>query len=261
MTERPAHLERVHRQRQRAESFGAVADEYDRIRPSYPPELIDELVERLAQRSGDVLDIGCGTGKAGRLLVEREVAVLGVEVDPAMAVVAREHGLAVEVCSFEAWDDAGRTFDLIISGQAWHWIDPDVGVTKAARLLRPEATLALFWNVAELAVDVRNDLDRVYRRLAPQLLNQASGGGSDEPPYAGDLVCSGLFRSVDQHRYRWQARYSRDQWVRLISTHSDHLTLSHWRRARLIGEVGDMIDRHGGAIVADYQTYAVLARV
>ncbi len=136
-----------------------------------------------------------------------------------------------------------------------------MGVPKVAGLLRPGATLALFWNIAKVAVDIRNDLDRVYRRIAPELLDREASGGSEEPPYAADLARSGLFRTVDQQRYPWQARYSRDQWVRLISTHSDHLTLSHRRRARLIGSVGDVIDRHGGAVVSDYETYAVLARV
>ncbi len=47
--------------RSRAESFGSVADLYDRARPSYPPALIDAL---LADGGRTVLDVGCGTGIA-----------------------------------------------------------------------------------------------------------------------------------------------------------------------------------------------------
>src|SRR3954454_7614859 len=114
----------MHANRARAESFGAVAANYDRYRPGYPETLIDDL---LALRPTDVLDIGCGTGKAARQLVARGLDVLGVEIDPEMAAVARAHGLAVEVVGFEQWEPAGRTFDLIVCGQAWHWIDPRIG--------------------------------------------------------------------------------------------------------------------------------------
>src|SRR5579875_1636628 len=115
--------------RGRAESFGTVAANYDRFRPSYPPALIDDLV---ATGAHTVLDVGCGTGKAAVLLAARGLDVLGVEIDPKMAELARSHGVPVEVSSFEGWDAAGRMFDLLTCGQAWHWVDPARGVPKAA---------------------------------------------------------------------------------------------------------------------------------
>jgi SAM-dependent methyltransferase len=114
----------MHDQRDRAESFGAVAELYDRHRPSYPEELIAALA---ALRPASVLDVGCGTGKASRQLTASGLDVLGVEIDAGMAAVARRSGVEVEVASFELWDERGRTFDLIVSGQAWHWVDPAVG--------------------------------------------------------------------------------------------------------------------------------------
>jgi predicted RNA methylase len=84
--------------RTRAESFGAVAELYDRARPSYPPELIDTLLEDAPRH---VLDVGCGTGIASTLLAAGGADVLGIEVDARMAEVARTKGLAVEVSSFE----------------------------------------------------------------------------------------------------------------------------------------------------------------
>ena len=47
----------VHRQRERADSFGAVARAYDQYRPRYPAQLIDDLV---AQRIDTALDVGAG---------------------------------------------------------------------------------------------------------------------------------------------------------------------------------------------------------
>src|SRR4051812_43677210 len=117
--------------RARAESFGADALRYDRARPGYPDALLDALT---VDHPATVLDIGCGTGIASCCLAARGARVLGVEIDTRMAEVARGHGIDVEVSSFETWDAAGRTFDLVVSGQAWHWVDPVVGPARVAEV-------------------------------------------------------------------------------------------------------------------------------
>jgi 2-polyprenyl-3-methyl-5-hydroxy-6-metoxy-1,4-benzoquinol methylase len=120
-------LDELHLDRARAESFGSVAEQYDRYRPTYPDALIDDLA---ALQPAQVLDVGCGTGKAAVALARRGLSVLGVELDERMADVARGHGISVEVAAFETWDDAGRRFDLITCAGAWHWIDHGPGVSK-----------------------------------------------------------------------------------------------------------------------------------
>ena len=74
------------------------------------------LVEQLPVQRGDtVLDVGCGTGIASRQMAGRGAKVLGVELAPRMAEIARSHGIDVELGAFEGWDAAGRTFDRVIS--------------------------------------------------------------------------------------------------------------------------------------------------
>jgi SAM-dependent methyltransferase len=196
--------DRVFQNRTRAESFGSVAELYDRFRPSYPAELIDVLV---AFGPRAVLDIGCGTGKAAVLLKARGLDVLGVEIDERMADVARSHGLTVEVGAFETWDDGGRRYDLIVCGQAWHWIDPELGIPKLARLLNPGGTVALFWNTDKLRSVALQAIDAAYRSLAPELMvtgGPEQAGGTNEhryaQPYTAPLESSGLFESVEVMR-------------------------------------------------------------
>src|SRR4051794_3902031 len=128
----PPTPQELHLDRARAGSFGSVADQYDRFRLAYPDTLIHDLA---GLRPAKVLDVGCGTGKVAVSLAERGLSVLGVEVDQRMAEVARGHGIEVEVAAFENWAAAGRTFDLITCGDAWHWIDPDHGAAKATEVL------------------------------------------------------------------------------------------------------------------------------
>src|SRR5579862_2698141 len=142
----------IHDNRGRAESFGTLADLYDRVRPSYPPALVDALLDGGVH---DVLDVGAGTGIAGSLLAARGCAVLGVEIDERMAARARARGLVVEVAPFERWDPLGRTFDLVIAAQAWHWVEPAAGVRRAAGVLRPRGRLCPFWNTGDPPEHVR----------------------------------------------------------------------------------------------------------
>src|SRR6478672_8815434 len=113
---------------ERATIFGAEAERYDRTRPGYPAELVDPLVPRAAM---SVLDVGCGTGIASRLFAQRGCSVLGVEADARMAAVARARGTEVEIARFEDWDARGREFDVVVSAQAWHWVDSVAGPAHA----------------------------------------------------------------------------------------------------------------------------------
>ncbi|MCW2524400.1 MAG: hypothetical protein JWO63_2735 [Frankiales bacterium] len=238
--------------RGRAESFGASALDYDRIRPSYPSALIDEL---MSTAPGQVLDVGCGTGKAARLLIERGAEVLGVEVDDRMAEVARGHGVPVETAAFETWDAQGRQFDLLIAAQAWHWVDPVAGPVKAAQVLRRPGRLALFWSFNQFEPATIAAFDAAYAgsRIAADSVVRR-GGQLTLVDHRRALADSGLFGSIEQRHYEWRLTYSRQQWLDLIATHSDHLTLPPAELGPLLERVGQAIDGLGGEVQARYRT-------
>jgi SAM-dependent methyltransferase len=249
----------VFEDRSRAESFGSVAQLYDRARPTYPPELVEWLLAGGARR---VLDVGCGTGIAGALFAARGCEVTGVEVDARMAAVAQNKGLDVEVASFEQWDDRGRRFELAISAQAWHWIEPRAGAAKAAAVLSDRGRIACFWNLGDPPADVREQLAPVYDRLGPKLANNsvvlgtARRRGEDT---AIALADSGLFDAAEIRRFRWSRTYTTDEWLSLIATHSDHQALGEARLRALCDAVGAELNAIGGSFEYPYQTVLVTA--
>lgn len=250
----------LHDERLRAESFGAVAAQYDRVRPSYPPALVDTL---LASRPRRVLDIGCGTGIAGRLLTSRGCAVLGVEVDARMARVAREHGLDVEIARFEDWDPRDRRFDLAISAQAWHWIDPHAGARGAADALEEGGRLAVFWNFGEPPVQLRELLTSVYARLGPGVENYSVLFGHRDARIETTIegiAAARRFEAARVQRFAWRQRYDTAGWLAQLATHSDHRALAPDRRERLLGAVAEAIDSLGGSFEMGYETVLVGAR-
>ena len=46
----------------------------------------------------------------------------------------------------------------------------------------------------------------------------------------------------------WEQRYTTEEWVTLLGTHSDHRILPEEQRTRLHAAVGAVIDRHGGFV-------------
>jgi len=253
------HSERMHEDRARALSFGGIAELYDRARPSYPEALIDALIDLSPRR---VLDVGCGTGKVARLLADRGCDILGVEPDPSMAAIARGHGIAVEESTFETWEPRGRVFDLIVSGQAWHWVNPTLGVAKAGSVLRPGGHLAVFWNRGWPDTGVREKLDAVYMRLAPEIAaTNVAINPIDEPEdRLHEFVEGGMFTGVEAQGYPWDTVYDRASWLELIATHSDHVRLPDGRRRALLDALGDVIDTLGGTLTYHYSTLLVLAQ-
>lgn len=133
--------------------FDAVAEAYDRERPSYPTELIDAACTIAALDTGSrVLEIGCGTGKLTEALVARGLVVDAVDPGASMIGLARRRVLDAEAVEFhlgrfEEIALAERGFDAAFSATAFHWIDPEVGWAKAARSLRPGGTLALITHI------------------------------------------------------------------------------------------------------------------
>lgn len=259
----------LYENRGRAESFGNDAERYDRSRPSYPEGLFDEILgpepEGLA-----VLDVGCGTGIAARAMAERGAEVLGVEIDPRMAAVARRRGCRVELGAFETWEPGERRFDRVTAAQAWHWVHPVHGAAKAASVLRPGGRLCVFWNAGHQPAALQVELDAIYERLAPgsragaSALLGASGSNRRDPAsgHAGEVegirACAALTEPVVR-RFSWSRPYSRDAWLDQLPTHSDHATMAAADLDRLLPEVARAIDRAGGAFEMRYTTLLVSA--
>lgn len=255
-------------ERDRAEGFGAGADRYDRLRPSYPPQLIaDILTDTPTGPVRRVLDVGCGTGKVARLLRDAGRDVLGLEPDPRMAAVAADHGVTVEVGYLERWDPAGRVWDLLTAGQSWHWVDPTAGPTKALEVLRPGGRLAAFWNRPVHTPEMAAVLTDVYGRLAPELnqvsnvLGRGEGVARRAQPAAAALTAAGFIdvRVTPGDTYDRVVTHTPQSWVELAATHSDHAVLDPTVREPLLAELAGRLAELGPTLAVHLQTDLLVA--
>lgn len=253
----PLHRGRHLDDSERSEAFGDDAIRYDRARPGYPDDVVRYLLAENPQR---ILDVGCGTGIGSRLFMGAGRAVLGIEPDRRMAAVAREQGLDVEEGRFEQWKPKGRQFDLLISAQAWHWVEPAVGIEKAAEVLRKGGRFAAFWNHAVHEPELAEIFETVYARHAPHLLEGDSvvlGRRAQtiiDRNTADALRVSGTFIEIELRSYRWTRAYTVASWLDQLPTHNDHRFLEPEVQAALFDDLAHELRRLGESFLVGYRT-------
>lgn len=260
--------ERRRRTVERSRLFDQEAERYDRSRPRYPDVVIDELLG--PDPCGlEVLDVGCGTGIATRPMAERGAKVLGVELAPRMAEIARRHGISVEIGAFEEWDAAGRSFDRVTSAQAWHWLDMPAATAKAASLLRTNGSLGLIWSGGAHPDDLADALEDVYSTVVPSgthgLFRGYAAHRMTDIRTGLDGVVDAItatpdFGAATEDWFPWTRHYQRDQWLELLLTNSQYSALAAKLRHRLLDAVATTIDDYGGSFLMNFETVLITAK-
>ncbi len=184
-----------------------------------------------------------------------------------MAKFARMHGFEVEVGKLEDWDPAGRTFDAVIAGMTWHWVEPTAGAATAAEVLRPDGLLALFWNVQQPPSDLARAFSYVYRRVLPD--TPFATAATD--PVAGysrilDSATTGIqaasaFTQPERLRFDWERSYTTDEWLDQILTFGGHSTFPPEKLDQLLSGIKAAIENAGGTFTMRYAALAITARL
>jgi SAM-dependent methyltransferase len=251
------------------QTFDEAAELYDRARPSYPPELFDDLAELAGlEPSSRILEIGCGTGQATEPLAERGYTMVAIDLGPALAAVARRRlarfgSVEVVVAAFETWPLPAQPFDAVVSATAFHWLDPAIRVPKSADALRAGGTLATIatHHIAGGDEAFFAKVQACYERWDPSTPPGLRLERPDEIPF-DQLERTGRFHPPTFRRYEWHMAYSTSAYLDVLRTYSGHRALSPDARRHLLDCIAQLIDHDfGGTITKRYLTELRVARL
>ncbi len=252
--------------------FDEVAQAYDLARPDYPEQLFDDLVRLSALAPGaDLLEVGCGTGKATRQLGRRGYPVTCLEPGPNLAAVARAKlagfpDVNVVPTSFETWDAGGARFGLVFAATSWHWVDPELRYLKAADLLEPGGSLAVWGSTLAFPAGfdpIFTEIQQVYDEIGEPWEGEWPPPTPDQvPDLTGEIGASGRFEDAHVRRYVWEQQYDAGQYVALLDTFSGHRDMDPASRERLYRELRRLISRRaGGRLTRHWLSILHVARV
>lgn len=117
-------------------------------RSPYPPALFDLLLDLLPASPRTMLDLGCGRGDLGRVLVGRVERVDAVDASAAMIATGRampngDHPRLRWIHSRAEDAPLDPPYGVVAAGQSLHWMDWDVMLPRLADALVPAGVLAI----------------------------------------------------------------------------------------------------------------------
>ncbi len=255
---------------QRRDWYSTVAAAYDRTRPRYPKELIQQAIALSQLPAGaKILEIGCGPAIATVEFAKLGFSIVSLEPSTAACQVARDNCAAypqVEIVNttFEDWELGTAKFSAILAATSWHWVDPKIGYPKAIASLEDQGYLILLWNhIPQPSYAICQDLAKVYSDLAPSLGKYEDQATQEKNvrDFGQQVMDTGLFTNFVTTQLVSQILYSIDDYLALLSTLSPYIALEPKQREQLFSALRQVLaENHGVEIATSYLSMLQIAQ-
>lgn len=248
-------------------TFDNAALLYDRVRPEYPKQLYDDLFQyKPLTPESRVLEIGTGTGKATRPVLDRQCAYLGLEPGENLAALAwekyrNEPHFSLLTQTLQAYACDSETYDLIYAATAFHWIEESYGYQRVYELLKPGGAFARFAYHAlpdENRPALMDEIQTLYTRFYPRPQKPKPFDLKNAEALA-QLAQKYGFINTQAHLYHQIKDFSADEYLMLLHTYPDHMAIEPDHRKKLFEGIHAAIIRHGGVLGVHYAVDLELA--
>ncbi len=254
--------------RSRRTTFEESADLYNETRPGYPEQFVEDVISfSNIPAGGRILEIGCGPGNATISFARHGFEILAVELGVKLSTYTRQNCLpypkvSVVNIAFEDWPMEVGVYDLAISADAFHWIQPEIGYPKVASALKPSGTLAFFWNApSKMDPEIAAAVKQVYISRAPQAEIPEE---SFTPEWMINTITevitqSACFGDVTVRTYPVTVTESVDHYIKNLWTYSSHHPLDRRTREYLYDGIREVLEQFGEKIITTRQVILFMA--
>ena len=223
-------------------SFGAIAEDYDRLRPGPPEAAVDWLVPAGGQVA---VDLGAGTGLLTRALARKIPQVVAVEPDPRMAAVlqarsAEVHGIRVARGRGEDIPLPDASADGVFASSAWHWLDPERAPREIARVLRDGGRLGVIWTTRDRSTDWVREVEAVRDNVVQQAEEVADAWARQRREVA---LHGQLFGSGQAALFPFTRQMTTEDFIGMLATYSGPLTASRPDREAALDRARAVLER------------------
>ena len=221
-------------------------------RAAYSDEAIDILFSYVQKRSSqqvlNIADVGAGTGKLTKMLLQREAIVTAVEPNKEMLT---EGSLYTKDYSNVSWQQGSaeinnlidNKYDLITMGSSFHWTDPSKSLPCFASKLKSKGIFAIMWNPRNIEISpLHMELENIIYSELPNLKRVSSGGSKHTKDWSEILLTDGHFSKpvfieaqheevMSRERYlgAWnsvndiRAQAGEEKWAKIVSNISERI--------------------------------------
>lgn len=249
-------------------TFDSAALDYDKSRPTYVKEIYEDIL-RYKPLNPDchVLEIGLGTGKASKPVLDTQCRLIGIEPGENLTDLARERFKAYDNFSllnqtFQDFVSPDQTFDLIYAATAFHWIPEDYGYSRVFNLLKPGGAFARFAYHAGPDQGRRaltDEIQILYQKYMHTEGKYVEFSVENAREIAQKALAYG-FADVKYSMYHTTKNFTADEYMALLRTYPDHMKLKESDRKNLFDGIHSAINNHGGIMTVYYSMDLELAR-
>ncbi len=207
-------------------AFNTGADTYRSVRPSYPDDAVDFLLQGHGPERGSIVEFGAGSGQLTQKLLPRGYRVEATEPAAGMLDTLREQlqqypRLGTHRVSAEDTALPAGQATAVLAAQAWHWFEPGKATHEAARLSQPGARLGLIWN--------QLDVTHPWVHRLSRIMHAGDVHGIEwRPP-----IAPGYYNAPEMYHTYWRQHISIDGIVALAQTRTYWLNANEQTRRRV----------------------------
>lgn len=250
-----------------SEMFNQAAEYYDKYRPGYPQEIIDSLISATGiTKVSDLLEIGCGSGKATGQLIGNDFNILGIDPGEDLVRIGNERFKNENVKfikgRFEEYNFEEKKFDVVYAAQSFHWVSQPIGYQKCAAVLKENGYFALFWNMYVLN---DNDADKELLEISKRYGGIADFVTETEceiriNSIVSQIVASNLFVEPTVIRKMWKQNYTADEFYGFALTGNRFMQNSEEDKQKAYNDIVALAEKNSGIIARPYLCVLYIAK-
>jgi len=245
------------------------ANNCDKYQPTYCAALYQNVTDYSKFGKGKfAIEVGCGTGQATQPFLDTGGHVTAFEIGTNLADYTENKfsdykNLTVINKPFEDYRFEENSVELVFAATSFHWVSSvgngEPGYPLAHKILKPDSVLACWWNTPVSCYEnpeLKKAMQDVYTKYAPEIAHNETAD-EFEQTYIKRCVHiawrhwrNGFYGAMFNlyHTYR---TFSADDYIGLLHTYSDHMSLQEDARIALFDAIRSIIAKHGQIIIQD----------